>query len=47
MAVVSLVVFNYPNSNVYLIFLPFIPIPSTYVSICVCERERERELSDY
>ncbi len=32
MAVVSMVVFNNPDSNVYLIFLPFVPIPASWVS---------------
>ena len=32
MAVVSLVVLNHPNATVYLIFLPFIPIPASWVS---------------
>ena len=31
MAVVSLVVFNHPDASVYLIFLPFIPIPASWV----------------
>ena len=35
MAVVSLVVFNNPSSQVYIIFLPFIPLPSSWVSIVV------------
>ena len=30
MAVVSLVVFNHPDASVYLIFLPFIPIPASW-----------------
>ncbi len=32
MAVISLVVFNNPDSHVYIIFLPFIPIPASWVS---------------
>lgn len=44
MAAVSLVVFNNPDASVYIIFLPFIPIPSSWVSwitngVCMCLHE--------
>ena len=35
MAVVTSITYQHPDSHFYIIFLPFVPIPAVWVSVCV------------
>ena len=36
MAVVTSITYQHPDSHFYIIFLPFVPIPAVWVSVCTC-----------